>query len=1031
MKIKFKGPVQGQPFKIRAGARAGGTNAWGVAPGGAPGTFPAALSVSACNGMQNVFDLAAMAAGADEVVPIATARGRISRLHGGSILLDLTREFRADSFSFEYEARAVGKSPIRGTATVTIDDTQWRFNKVANALTKTGLIDRRWSEGRYWLMPEVAGVPVFQLRSGAVRLYVSSSEGLSAAQIAARETAAGNARTEAQITTAWLLSTIAAGTAVKYGQDPAYPLNETVANAVVGALIQPGTSRASHQIFLRAGDIFTTFAVRPGNGAGLRFPVLYARYGAGPNPILQDFNLSWASAPGMAFVGIEFRYSQDTSLAWEIRTSHYLYARDLTFRGIEPIVQGVAVFSRGITILDCRQYDRFFINHKATDTIAAGTSVHDYVNGQTVDVSGRQIWSTGGHKVSGGYFDTVANLLIDGFYSDHAGWAEGYPYNEDPALPNQPPSIFSHGNYLQYTLGDTTVRRTIYSRPSFSGLQSRSGGTFDRILHLYTNAGQNLGSGPASEKGNAIGGRFGLLSSVMFYGAGQLATLTNTSHIQAGAIDNQGLKNGVERTLVVNSGPGNGWQAYGPTGVAVQVAYDLKHNQLGTLRTADFKTRAWVPARPEVAPDRNLGGLDAAAMAEATLEKWLDARLGVTGSTKADVFAYLRNHARPFDELASIWAFIGPAYGYAPNPRTTPGIVYSHPDPRGHTPGLRCDLDADWIDEAGRKTLPGDVAGDSVALLGQRKHWAFNPRHALSDLYMGGADLSVWGGSIPLTGQIHGPGRILADQVCNIDVGGGSAGAEALDIELSGEARLVNRGDWSGPADIFVRARAQAILATEGAVFRLKSGRALTIEGALAQAGWDGRAGADGELILEPGSILRIRAGARMSAGGLTQDPSAEINGVMRIEPEERAVYRGAVSGATARLLTNHFWNLSLSELYLGEITGTWQASEGIVGPGWAAWQPKGEVQVHTVTTAPTVTWGRLAKVTDGDGTGNVRAKLTLTGAILDMQTAPVGTYVVAVADVITGTFGSVLADAGRTATVDYSAPGSVSVTVV
>ena len=167
-----------------------------------------------------------------------------------------------------------------------------------------------------------------------------------------------------------------------------------------------------------------------------------------------------------------------------------------------------------------------------------------------------------------------------------------------------------------------------------------------------------------------------------------------------------------------------------------------------------------------------------------------------------------------------------------------------------------------------------------------------------------------------------------------------------------------------------------------------------------------------------------------MSVGGLTQDPAAEINGVMRIEPEERAVYRGAVSGATARLLTNHFWNLSLSELYLGEITGTWQASEGIVGPGWAAWQPKGEVQVHTVTTAPTVSWGRLAKVTDGDGTGNVRAKLTLTGAILDMQTAPVGTYVVAVADVITGTSGSVLADAGRTATVDCSAPGSVSVTV-
>ena len=85
---------------------------------------------------------------------------------------------------------------------------------------------------------------------------------------------------------------------------------------------------------------------------------------------------------------------------------------------------------------------------------------------------------------------------------------------------------------------------------------------------------------------------------------------------------------------------------------------------------------------------------------------------------------------------------------------------------------------------------------------------------------------------------------------------------------------------------------------------------------------------------------------------------------------------------------------------------------------------------MHSVTTAPTVTWGRLAKVTDGDGTGNVRAKLTLTGAILDMRTAPVGTYVVAVADVITGTFASVLADPGRTATVDYSVPGSVSVTV-
>ena len=51
-------------------------------------------------------------------------------------------------------------------------------------------------------------------------------------------------------------------------------------------------------------------------------------------------------------------------------------------------------------------------------------------------------------------------------------------------------------------------------------------------------------------------------------------------------------------------------------------------------------------------------------------------------------------------------------------------------------------------------------------------------------------------------------------------------------------------------------------------------------------------------------------------------------------------------------------------------------------------------------------------------------------GGTLDVTGLPVGTHTIVTAGSVTGTFGSVLADPGRTATVDYSAPGSVSVTV-
>ena len=210
MKIKFKGPVQGQPFKIRAGARAGGTNAWGVVPN--VGAFPAAVSRTAWNARTLAVGVLSEAPGsADQIVLTGQpAVGRATVREDGRITLDLTDYLGTTALTVPYRALKAGAAPVDGVLTVNITDTQ-RSPKSDGVVRD---IPRQWGRGRHWVFPTNEYDEYVFERHPTARVWRCSNAGLTRAQIAARETAAGNARTEAQITDAWLYATIAAGTSV-------------------------------------------------------------------------------------------------------------------------------------------------------------------------------------------------------------------------------------------------------------------------------------------------------------------------------------------------------------------------------------------------------------------------------------------------------------------------------------------------------------------------------------------------------------------------------------------------------------------------------------------------------------------------------------------------------------------------------------------------------------------------------------------------------------------------------------------------
>ncbi|TBN38659.1 hypothetical protein EYE42_12255 [Paracoccus subflavus] len=699
----------------------------------------------------------------------------------------------------------------------------------------------------YWLAQEADGR--FRIEPGRRhrKVYVSASaQAMTKAAIAAH---AGV--TETTVTAAWLAAR------PQYGGSVAMPIAMDAFNLLKNALWGGAKDGRSDWVMLERGYSYNIEWPANIKGESELHPIVVDAWGTGSRPHLAT-GAQWIK-PGPRF------------MVW----------RNLQIRKAQPW------YSYGTIFENCRMSEEENDLSRSGMITLREVGFHDIYR-HTVEPAGATEWASHLNRKSGLYAAEFYNLMIDGCLCDMNGWKEGYDHARAATMPH-PPSMYSHGFYLQYGSQGVHVRDSLFSRNASQGLQNRSGGQFERNLFLDNNIAAGLHSGtnlgPIHQFNNAI--------DLVAYGAGYKRVNDSEGGFDWG-FDISGKMTGQIGCIVAHlADPEN------LTEVSTRITSRTPYNTNTLFSGNDCQVFNWVGK-----PNERVEGLDTTVLQQTTIQRFAGTKLGVARAALPDFVAYMRDAA----DGNSIGRTVREAvqwtkarFGQPILERTTPADLFFRPDPR--TDGFRWDNRLNWS----TGDLPGLNVADSVDLDGHSPLFGTLDCD-IASLTSGGGTLDVTSGRLALGGLGDGLDATvrLSGQLWL------GATSQPVTIRANG-GRLALTGTVSNLA-LEARGNAEVLLGPDATV---PAGKALVVSGQRVMAGWDGT----GTATLTVAGMLEFRAGIAVATAGA--DWSQQVMDMGR-----------RIQTATAQATIADYENRgsnTLNRTWLTDLTGTPQAGETFV----------------------------------------------------------------------------------------------------
>lgn len=474
-------------------------------------------------------------------------------------------------------------------------------------------------------------------------------------------------------------------------------------------------------------------------------------------------------------------------------------------------------------------------------------------NSDVVDVTqdapnNGEFWAPHLDRESGIYISNASNVLLEQNFFDHNGWAEGY----DPAGSadqGQPPSMFSHNVYIQSENEDVTFRDNIIMRAAATGVQMRAGGFIEDNTIIDNNGAIMFAGG-----GDKFDGNYTLFTDNVITSGAHKETDKGQGALTKGVTDAADMSTLVDNIITHLADPNN---------PAERIAKYDGQNPYSESETAyydDTIVHNWSKEIDDPIDDRNLNteGLDYDVLNETTIQNFTAQLLGKETATIDDLGNYLRAQADgAFDDVVDadlINAFFQSGFGLDTTLRDTAETLRFVPSDLGD--GMRWDNRLNWD----TNDLPGTQDGDSVDLA---DNWVYyGGTTTVENLDFGdGGKLFVNHGYLEVEGtlEMENEGGTLTLDSSGQFWTAGYTGDSQFTVEADG-GRFANTGTFDAPVDMSLSDNAQAILATDGASFRLGAESSLDLIGGDIKVGFDGDSDGTATLHLERGSNLNFFA---------------------------------------------------------------------------------------------------------------------------------------------------------------------------
>lgn len=510
-------------------------------------------------------------------------------------------------------------------------------------------------------------------------------------------------------------------------------------------------------------------------------------------------------------------------------------------------------------------------------------------------------------RISGIYAQGVRGLLIETSLNDMSGWQPGYL--DDPT--RQPPTIYSHGYYLNYANRDVTFRENVTLRAASIGAQLRSGGVMVDNVFVDNNVGFNVLAGDAS-RGEGTGpyrGNRSFLRGNVVTEAGY-RPYQGPPGARAWALEIIGVGSSVLDTVVAHKHDPNDLELAGdPDHIANRraVRQAIFRGPTTGLTVERLRIHNWSsPAGNDRHPSQIAAEIAPQALPRdpdrITVQAFARSQLGRAASV-AGLAAGLRTAWAGTDATPQVARRLGDffrsGFGLDRPVRSEAGTALFLPDPRGG--GLRWDNALNWT----IADIPGRRPGDRAQLAGNRVMFSGTHRLAGLDLGAGGA-LEIGQGRLTVS---PGPlrtrgGRIRVSRAGQLVLDSGEETALALSVE---GGRFANDARLAGALDLAVMA-GEVLLASPGGEVVIGRGDRLRILGSRALVGMDGRGGGQARLVIEDGGLLEIAP----DAGGISTisefrsgrhaAPAPEVSSRLELGPG--AVLRVDLSGVALKRKT-------------------------------------------------------------------------------------------------------------------------------
>lgn len=622
----------------------------------------------------------------------------------------------------------------------------------------------------YWLPVDSNNRFVCEPGARHRKLYVSkSSAALTKAQIAAH---AGVA--EVTVTGAWL------ATRPQYGGSAATKVHWDVAKLYLGQVFTWNVQGRSDHIFFERGHNYDDFDWVHASGESEIHPLLLKAFGTGERPgigwgfirggpnfvVIQDMHLLGAPQPWYSF-STAFDHCTVT------KTMDLQWTYDFTVREV-------------ITLTPWKD--------AVGDTVSNGTKL---------------VWKANGNHMGSIYSSLSAGLMVEGLYSDHAGWADGYAYDGDATMP-MPPFKYSHAIYLSGDCYDVTLRHNFLSRASSCGMQLRAGFHVEGNLFLDHNLIAALNSA------NGLGQFSNVLDNVAF-----------SAGYKRVAYEEGAFNWGYDASGPLTSMKGNVIAHHANPDDAAEIAAKptADGGVLGGPKLVD-DTQVWKWGQS--ANNRNVEGLNATTLDQTTIQRYAAQVMGQPTATIPQFAAWAKTQPSYSGLVKAAVDWTKARFGKPRSTRTTPASLTFTPDTDFE--GFRWDNRYNWS----TLDLPGRNIADAVDLDGHYTKFG-NMNATIGSLTSDGGIVEAVSGRLKIGTMLDAANFVVrkagqvwiedADQALTVRADSGRLNllgtTASLDLDAIGHAEILLGPDCTVPV-----------------------GKVLTI-GGTTKAGWDGTGSAN------------------------------------------------------------------------------------------------------------------------------------------------------------------------------------------